>query len=162
MNTLPTTQRGFVRLEFSDASAVACSLQESSNAMQSCVWLGCNDANPMVLEPGRGWQPVPMPKDYLANTRMQLNQQMVSWLLPYLQHFAATGRLEQAEGLRPMGYMPFGIGDQGQDVPLFDYAGFTEDEVQRKVMHKARLQGFKGDVAERLKGLNWQIRPIFA
>lgn len=162
MPTLPTTQRGFTKLEFSDSNGVKCSLQHSSSAMQACIWLGCDDADPQVLQHGKGWSPVPMPDRYIANTRMHLNQQMVTWLLPYLQHFAATGRLEQAAAPKPVGYMAFGIGDAGQDVPLYDYAGFSEDEVGRKIMLAAQYQGYEGDMTDLIKSLGWTIRPIFS
>jgi len=87
------TIRGFDRIEFSDGNGVACSLQMSSAATRECIWLGCNDADPQQLIPGAGWQPVPMPAEYNANTRMHLTRAQVKKLLPHLQAFAETGNI---------------------------------------------------------------------
>lgn len=87
------TNRGFARIEFMDQYGVKCSMQKSSLATGNCIWLGCNDADPKVLVPGNGWQPVPMPSQYIANTRMHLNRQQVAKLLPHLIAFVDTGEL---------------------------------------------------------------------
>jgi hypothetical protein len=87
------TPRGFGKIEFTDRYGVACSLQESSLATERAIWLGCNDADPRVCVPGKGWVPVPLPEDAVANTRMHLTQEQVKELLPYLQHFAETGEV---------------------------------------------------------------------
>ena len=92
MESKPTA-RGFSRFEFSDRNQVSCSLQQSSLATESAIWLGCNAADPQVLVPGEGWKPVPMPEGYIANTRMHLTQDQVKALLPHLQRFAETGEL---------------------------------------------------------------------
>lgn len=87
------TGRGFSIAEFTDRYGVKCSIQESSLATEAAIWLGCNDSNPVHLVPGRGWQPVDMPDEYSANTRMHLTQEMVAELLPLLAHFVETGEL---------------------------------------------------------------------
>lgn len=87
------TERGFVRGEFKDRYDVPCSIQASSLAEESCIWLGSDDERPIQLVPGQGWQPVPMPDDYLVHTRMHLNQEQVRALLPLLIEFAETGEL---------------------------------------------------------------------
>ena len=87
------TERGFQRIDFKDRNGVECSLQKSSLATEDAVWFGCNDANPIEFAPGRGWTPIDMPKDYLANTRMHLTQEQVNDLLPYLINFVETGEL---------------------------------------------------------------------
>lgn len=87
------TQRGFDRVEFTDHYGADCSLQKSSLATEDAIWLGCNRADPKVLVPGQGWQPVPMPEEYIANTRMHLTREHVRDLLPYLQRFVETGEL---------------------------------------------------------------------
>ena len=92
MNT-GVTERGFARIEFTDKYGVGCSLQKSSLATEDCVWLGCNEANPQILIPGKGWKPVEMPSEYIANTRMHLSREQVEELLPYLNRFVETGEL---------------------------------------------------------------------
>ena len=42
---------------------------------------------------GKGWQSIPMPHEYVANTRMHLTRKQVNELLPALQYFAKTGEL---------------------------------------------------------------------
>lgn len=87
------TYRGFGRIDFKDKYNVDCSIQESSLATDNCIWFGCNEANPRHLVPGQGWQPVEMPTEYYASTRMHLSQEQVLELLPILVKFAYTGTL---------------------------------------------------------------------
>jgi len=80
---------------------VKCSIQDSSLATESCIWLGCSDPNPQVCVPGEGWKPIPMPEgDIAINTRMHLNQEMVQKLLPSLQFFAENGQLPTEDDLK--------------------------------------------------------------
>lgn len=86
------TSRGFEIINFVDIYNVGCSLQMSSIAYcdkpgTSAIWLGCNDANPRVLVPGKSWQPVLMPSDYVANTRMHLDRPRVAALIVHLQNW---------------------------------------------------------------------------
>ena len=67
------TQRGFLRGEWIDRYETRCSVQESSLATEPCIWLGVDDK------------------------RMHLTVDMVSALLPQLQHFTDTGRLKAAQ-----------------------------------------------------------------
>jgi hypothetical protein len=90
---LRKTERGFVRGEFVDRYGAGCSIQESSLASEACIWLGCDDPDPRVCIPGKGWQSVPLPMDTVCNTRMHLTQDMVKSLLPLLEKFAKTGQL---------------------------------------------------------------------
>ena len=94
---LEQTNRGFALVKFKDRNGVECSLQKSSIATEDCIWLGCNDANPQTLIPGIGWQPVQMPREYIANTRMHLTRDQVSQLLPYLQEFILSGEIGKSE-----------------------------------------------------------------
>jgi len=89
------TQRGFCIVEFEDRYGISCSLQKSSLATEDAVWFGVNDANPKILGPAKGWIPVEMPDDYLANTRMHLTIDQVKELLPYLQFFVENGELPE-------------------------------------------------------------------
>ena len=88
-----TTCRGFRVYEFYDRNGEACSLQASSVATESLIWLGTDDAKPQVLVAGQGWQPIAMPEDYMATTRMHLDRKTVSRLLPKLIRFAILGRI---------------------------------------------------------------------
>jgi hypothetical protein len=85
------TNRGFGIIEFADRNGQECSLQKSSIATESCIWLGVDDANPLVLEIGKGWVPVSFPENTLFHTRMHLNRKQVKALLPHLTKFAETG-----------------------------------------------------------------------
>jgi hypothetical protein len=91
---LKLTNRRFARIDFADQYAVQCSLQKSSLATEDCIWFGCNDADPKMLVRGKGWKPVPMPEEYIANTRMHLNREQVAQLLPFLVAFVNSGDLE--------------------------------------------------------------------
>ncbi|MDB4430896.1 hypothetical protein N9137_00710, partial [Pseudomonadales bacterium] len=71
-----------------------CSLQESSSAMAAKVWLGIDDANPIVLVEGKGWQPYHIPEDVILTTRMHLTQEDAKLLIERLQVFVDTGGLE--------------------------------------------------------------------
>jgi len=90
---LKYTERGFAIDEFVDRYGIKCSLQKSSLATENCIWLGCDDADPRICVKGEGWQQVPMPDGYIANTRMHLTREMVMELLPHLQKFVKTGEL---------------------------------------------------------------------
>jgi hypothetical protein len=101
LGAVEPTSRGFERIDFKDHYGVECSLQASSIAIYdkpgtSALWLGCNDANPRVLVPGQSWQPVKMPADYLADTRMHLNREQVAALIAHLQSWLDTDSLAVA------------------------------------------------------------------
>ena len=92
LGALERTSRGFEIIAFEDRYGVGCSLQMSSLAENekpgtSAIWLGCNNANPRVLVPEKSWQPVPMPDDYIADTRMHLNRSQVAALIVHLQNW---------------------------------------------------------------------------
>lgn len=92
------TCRGFDYSEFVDSYGAKCSLQMSSSAEEPKIWLGCDDADPKMLasktpEGGNGWVSIPMPDEYIANTRMHLTMKMVRRLLPSLIKFSITGRI---------------------------------------------------------------------
>ena len=87
------TGRGFIRITFKDQYGIECSLQESSLATESCIWLGCNKPNPRVHLPGQGWKSIELPIESVSDTRMHLTREQVKELLPYLQQFVETGGL---------------------------------------------------------------------
>lgn len=63
------SERGFTIGRFRDRYNARCSIQESSLATENCIWLGCDET--------AGGEPA----------RMHLTRDMVSALLPVLQHF---------------------------------------------------------------------------
>lgn len=73
------TLRGFVVGEFKDRYGADCSIQESSAAQGSFIWLGVDKAD--YIE---GSEDLP---------RMHLSQEQVSELIPILQSFVETGLL---------------------------------------------------------------------
>lgn len=70
-------------------------MQESSLATEAAIWFGCNDPNPQVCIPGKGWTPVALPEGTTCNDRMHLTVDMVKELLPLLQRFVDTGYLSE-------------------------------------------------------------------
>lgn len=95
-----TTNRGFALIEFTDRNGERCSLQQSSLAFESAIWLGVDDAKPQTFVPnGRpAWRPLDLPAPapgghHLFTTRMHLTQDQVRELLPVLQFFAHHGHL---------------------------------------------------------------------
>ena len=98
--TIGKTERGFYRMEFKDRNSVDCSLQQSSLALEDCIWLGCNDIGLKRFTPGGfGWEEIPLANEgphgvaHIANTRMHLNRAQVAAMLPHLQRFVKTGGL---------------------------------------------------------------------
>ena len=47
MKTEPNA-RGFATGKFKDAYGINCSIQKSSAALEDCIWLGVDDANPQI------------------------------------------------------------------------------------------------------------------
>ena len=74
------TQRGFLRGDFRDYNGDPCSIQESSVATEPLLWLGQNSGT------HRG-------EESLARTH--LTQGMAAALVPLLQRFVETGRLDE-------------------------------------------------------------------
>lgn len=72
------TPRGFRRAEFLDRYEKECSIQESSLATGTAIWLGCNEGS------------------HHQNTcaaRMHLTKEHVAALIPLLEHFVKKGYL---------------------------------------------------------------------
>jgi hypothetical protein len=92
------TERGFAIYNFEDYSGGECSLQKSSLATEDAIWLGLDDADPVIMakdtpEGGTGWVKYPIPETVLLNTRMHLTRTQVKELLPILKKFVQTGEL---------------------------------------------------------------------
>jgi len=102
------TLRGFALGEFVDLYGIKCSIQKSSLATDDAIWFGVSDPEPRVMASQAvslgvetaertGWVPYQIPREVLLSTRMHLNREQVSELLPVLQHFADTGELPSGE-----------------------------------------------------------------
>lgn len=93
------TNRGFVRIEFEDFNRKSCSIQESSLATESCIWLGHNEMDIIYFVPNGNpaWRPLEVPATTQCNTLMHLNRKQVAELLPILQYFVETGDLPNGE-----------------------------------------------------------------
>lgn len=96
---IEATNRGFAQARFTDRNGVKCSIQKSSLATESCLWLGADDIGLIKFDGSGGWKAVELegPAKYQANTRMHLTQANVAALLPLLKHFALTGELPTSE-----------------------------------------------------------------
>lgn len=97
-----TTGRGFSIVTFKDYYGCHCSLQQSSLAEVSAVWLGIDDAEPKILasragkfgiktDETEGWIPYPVPDDVLLSTRMHLSREQVEGLVARLQEWLKNG-----------------------------------------------------------------------
>ena len=89
------TNRGFAVASFKDQYKYDCSIQESSLATKACVWLGLREPNPKQFPGnGTGWHDYKLPDNVQCTTRMHLTQRQVKALLPLLQQFVKTGKLQ--------------------------------------------------------------------
>lgn len=73
------TDRGFLRADFKDQHGDTASIQESSLATESCIWLGLNSGTHLPTG------------ECLA--RMHLTRKMAGELAELLQYFADNGTL---------------------------------------------------------------------
>lgn len=98
------TQRGFSIGKFKDQYGNKCSIQTSSIATKDCIWLGFENAKPVIMVSDarklgitesneNGWMPYHIPSEVLIPTRMHLSREDVRKILPLLQKFAETGSI---------------------------------------------------------------------
>jgi hypothetical protein len=98
---LTKTNRGFPRREFKDHYDTPCHLQISSIATEHCLWLGLDEANPMVMatdaasvgvktDETTGWVKYPLPEKVFISTCMHLSVSQVKHLTTTLQHWLKT------------------------------------------------------------------------
>lgn len=94
----------FPHARFDDFYNNSCSIQLSSLVREECIWLGVDDAKPMILakyakshgidtDQNTGWVKYPISSDVKFTTRMHLTREQVKDLLPLLENFAKTGEL---------------------------------------------------------------------
>ena len=117
---LTITNRGFERVTFCDQCDNGCELQQSSAVGDyddslsrpgtSFVWLGVDDAKPVIMASdaiklglpvpagvNTGWIPYEIPREVLLHTRMHLDRERVKWLVKSLNHWLQTGSLNFPE-----------------------------------------------------------------
>ena len=98
------TDRGFGCYEFDDRYERSCTLQKSSLATEDCIWLGIDDAEPMIMakdahklglwcETNVGWIPFHVPPEVMMHTRMHLTRDQALVLAQKLTDFAMTGEV---------------------------------------------------------------------
>lgn len=90
------TERGFSIEKFKDKGNNQCSLQKSSITTEDCVWFGIDNPKLTVFEDnnlGR-YVETTLPSNWKVFARMHLTQEQVKQLLPALQKFVKTGKLE--------------------------------------------------------------------
>lgn len=89
-----STERGFSHMKFMDRYGQECSMQHSSLANESSIWLGVDNTGKHLTGPsGKTNEQV--------SARMHLTQAMVKQLLPYLTAFAKTGDYTQVKKKAP-------------------------------------------------------------
>ena len=112
------TQRGFRILTFHDTNENnECSLQESSDALNECVWLGISKPDIQIMYKDAlaaglnlkkkypetnecGWCDLPLPEGTLISSRMHLTREQARKLAHELFFFGRHGYLDCKEGER--------------------------------------------------------------
>lgn len=83
-------------IEFNDHWGIGCSMQaapeKEDTAGAPCIWLGVNRPALLVRERA-GLRPAMLGPNNIVIGRMLLSRKLVAELLPYLQHYLATGEL---------------------------------------------------------------------
>lgn len=94
MNEIKSTKRGFKYITFKDVYGEKCSIQDSSLATESAVWIGIDKPTLKTLVRDVGWVTIPLHKEVsIFGNRMHLTQKQVKELLPILQRFVDTGTI---------------------------------------------------------------------
>lgn len=86
------TIRGFKRVTFIDSYNHVCSIQESSSFVDS-IWLGIDNPELTVFENNDKGKYITtcLPPNWSVNSRMHLDKEQVSALIPLLQNFVDKG-----------------------------------------------------------------------
>jgi hypothetical protein len=88
--------RGLYGFKFLDRYQVECSIQNSSLATTSAIWIGVTDSTPFYhidIDGHKAGDKVTLPPGTISHSRMHLTQAQVKSLIPILQEFADTGEL---------------------------------------------------------------------
>lgn len=72
------TNRGFSRIDFTEVYGEKCSIQQSSSAEMSALWLGQNEGSHHMEH---------------CSARMHVDRKLAKWLIKKLQKFVDTGDL---------------------------------------------------------------------
>lgn len=99
---LKRTARGFAIYEFTEVNGEPCNIQKSSSAMADCIWLGSENIGLKGFIPYVGWIDVNEDQirkqfgfqNIIANNRMHLSREQVKNLVPILQKFVDTGKID--------------------------------------------------------------------
>ncbi len=104
---LGRTGRDFGIGRFSDHYGEKCSIQDSSLACQSAIWLGISEDSVLALVPGQGWKDLdikqmvrkvePGASNVLVKRRMHLTVGMVRQLITVMQRFVETGSIQEPD-----------------------------------------------------------------
>lgn len=88
------TERGFTNIRFTDRYDVECVIGESSLASEDAIWVGVVDPDPRIMIENVGWEKINLPDNISITTQMHLTRNQVKELLPILEKFVTTGRLD--------------------------------------------------------------------
>lgn len=107
LGSVDTTARGFEIIRFADGYEHPCSLQASSLAVYekpgtSAIWIGTEDAKPLVMwkdaaavgvktDAMSGWVPFPIPLEVQLSTRAHMTREQVIALIGHLQRWLKNG-----------------------------------------------------------------------
>lgn len=96
------TERGFLRADFIDRNKQECSIQESSIATESCLWLGVDTGKHLIGNSADEWTKEQLEEmNVNCLSRMHLTQEIAGELAKQLAYFAEHGRLKNKEDLIP-------------------------------------------------------------
>lgn len=87
------TQRGFTFLSFEDTKAEEITIQESSSATESCIWIGAKSLKLQKFSPEKGWYEISAGENVIGNEKMHINQDQAFELAKVLLDFYHNGHL---------------------------------------------------------------------
>ncbi len=91
------TGRGFTLYTFKDSNGVECTVQQSSSAMESKIWVGAKELDLQHFKAGEGWEKIDLidtiQEHYVANNRMHLNREQAIELRNVLDSFIENGEI---------------------------------------------------------------------
>lgn len=88
-------ERGFPGYEFKDSYGKKCRIEKSSVAFHQHIWLGIMETKLTISEDKKFIKTIEidMPKNFMVDTEMHLDQKQVAELIPILQKFVDTGEI---------------------------------------------------------------------
>lgn len=92
-----TTERGFTLYTFTDSYGIECTVQQSSSAEESRIWVGAKDLGLQHFKAGEGWKKVELvdtiEEHTIGNNRMHLNIEQAKVLRDILESFIENGEI---------------------------------------------------------------------